>query len=115
MAKVSKTVDVDDMPELARIAEEVRDTGEARLLRRDGEGIAVLIPVARPGRRRPKRPKSQSDYEAFGSAAGGWKDVDTDRLIADIYADRSIAVSAESSLAVIVQPLTEPARMPWAK
>ncbi len=29
-----------------------------------------------------------ADYEAFRSAAGGWKDVDTDRLLNDIYADR---------------------------
>ena len=33
----------------------------------------------------------KADYEAFRSAAGGWKDVDTDKLIADIYADRALS------------------------
>jgi hypothetical protein len=28
------------------------------------------------------------NYRAFKAAAGGWKDVDTGRLIADIAADR---------------------------
>jgi len=44
-----------------------------------------------PARRVPakkKREKTQADYEAFKSAAGGWKDIDTDKLIADIYVSR---------------------------
>ena len=83
-----KSIDISDIPELVRIAEEVRDTNEPRVLRRDGEEIAVLVPV-RPARKRTtKRARTEADYEAFRSAAGSWKEVDTDKLIADIYESR---------------------------
>jgi hypothetical protein len=42
----------------------------------------------RKHKRQSKIVKTKEDYEAFKSAAGDWKDVDTDRLLADIYADR---------------------------
>ena len=32
--------------------------------------------------------KTEKDLEAFRSAAGSWKDVDTDKLMADIYESR---------------------------
>ena len=52
---------------------------------------AVLKPA--PSRRpaRQRRATAGVDYESFRSAAGGWKDIDTDRLIADIYANRRIS------------------------
>jgi hypothetical protein len=33
-------------------------------------------------------PKTEADFERFLSSAGGWADVDTDRLLADIYGSR---------------------------
>lgn len=86
-----KRIDVSGVPELLRIAEEVRNTREPRLLRRDSEDLAVVMPVKRALGSRTRKVKTKADYEAFRSAAGGWKDVDTDRLIADIYADRRIS------------------------
>ncbi|MBI2862933.1 MAG: hypothetical protein HYX94_00020 [Chloroflexi bacterium] len=53
--------------------------------------MAILMPAKPPSRRRTKRTKTKEDYEAFLSSAGSWKDVDTDKLIADIYADRRIS------------------------
>ena len=47
------------------------------------------MPVATAVKRRAKREKTKADYEAFRSAAGGWKEVDTDQLRADMYADRA--------------------------
>lgn len=84
MASEVKAIDISDVPELVRLAEEVRTTGERRLLRRDGEDGAMLVP-ARPRR---KRAKTKADYEAFLSSAGSWKDVDTDKFIADVYESR---------------------------
>src|SRR2546425_13115011 len=89
MAKELKPFDIGNTPELIRLAEEVRATREPRVLRRDSEDLAVLMPLSPGTRRRPARAKTKADYEAFRSAAGGWKDVDTDKLISDIYESRS--------------------------
>ena len=88
IAKEFKAVDISDAPELLRLAEEVRASREPRLLRRNGEDLAVLTPLAHAPRRRHTRTKTSADLETFRSSAGSWENVDTDRLIADIYASR---------------------------
>lgn len=87
MSRRFRPIDVADFPELRRIADEVQQTGEPRLLQRDGEDLAVIVPIAE-ARRSARRPKTEADHQAFLSAAGGWADLDTDKLVADIYADR---------------------------
>jgi hypothetical protein len=96
-------VDIDTMPDLVRLADEVRATDTPRLLRREGKGVALLVPA--PKRRRPrkrvdrkrtKRKRSEwkptkEDMEAFYRSAGGWADMDTDKLVENIYADRRIS------------------------
>ena len=54
MAKELKPIDVSQLPELLRIAEQVRASVEACVLKRDHEELAVLSPVnrARTARRR---------------------------------------------------------------
>jgi hypothetical protein len=84
MAKVNEQTDISHLPELLRLVEEVHASQQPRVLHRRQEALAVLVPVKAP--RRALR--SETDRAAFLSAAGGWKDVDTDRLIVDIYADR---------------------------
>ncbi len=69
MACELKPIDISNIPELVRLAEEVRQSDQARLLRRDQEDIAVLMPVRRAAKRSPKRAKTRADYEAFRSAA----------------------------------------------
>ncbi len=91
MAKELRRIDISGIPELLSLAEDVRRTNEPRVLRRDSEDVAMLIPLGTTSRRRRVVGKTRADYEAFRSAAGGWKDVDTDRLIANIYADRRIS------------------------
>jgi hypothetical protein len=86
MARELKAMDSDDAPDLARVSEEVRHMNEPRLLRLRGEDVAVLRPV----RRRKARERTAATDEASRSAAGGWHDVDTDKLIADVYKSRSI-------------------------
>ena len=54
------------IPELARIVEEVETTKKPRELRRVNKTVAVITPTK-------KREKTKADYEAFKSAAGGWK------------------------------------------
>src|SRR5213080_923512 len=81
-------IDISNMPELVRIAEEVEATKTPRELKRDNKPIALITPITQSKPQRKKRGKTKADYEAFKSAAGGWKDIDTDKLIADIYAAR---------------------------
>jgi hypothetical protein len=89
MAARIDTLDIDAMPELARLADEVAATGRPRSLMRDGVEIAVLQPA--PAARRRRRKPSAKDVEAFRASAGSWKDIDTDRLLADIYASRDMS------------------------
>jgi hypothetical protein len=96
MASEPLPLDIDDKPELLRLAEEVNATGEGRPLRRGNRIVAVLMPVteakrkAKTGRKRgPARKRiTEADIEAFRAAAGSWKGVDVDRFMADIYASR---------------------------
>ena len=93
MRRAIKRIDVTNLPDLVRLAEEVRASQEPRMLTRDHEALAILMPAGAPvkrGRRRLPKGKTKADYEAFRSAAGGWKDVDTDKLLEDIYRDRDI-------------------------
>lgn len=80
-------IDIADLPELEKLAEEVRDTGEPRVLRAGDEDIAILMPITRRKELRKPR-KTKNDIESLLSAAGGWEDVDIDRLLSDIYSDR---------------------------
>jgi len=92
MAEHAKSLDISDIPELLRLAEEVRATNEPRMLTRDNEDLAVVMPVGtRPAKRHRKTP-SEEDLEAFRSAAGGWKDIDTDTLVQNIYESRRISI-----------------------
>jgi hypothetical protein len=58
------------------------------VIRLDGKDAAIIAPVRA---RRKKRTITDEDRKAFLSSLGGWKDVDTDRLIDDIYAARRVA------------------------
>ncbi len=88
MPKELKRIDISNVPDLLRIAEEVRRSREPRLLGRDSEDLAIVAPVTSSPKRRMPRAKTKADYEAFLSAAGSWKDVDTDKLVRDIYESR---------------------------
>jgi antitoxin (DNA-binding transcriptional repressor) of toxin-antitoxin stability system len=88
VAEHAKSIEIGDSPEILRLAEEVRRAGEPRVLRKDGEEIAVVVPLPQPRGRRRGRVKTEADYAAFRHAAGGWADVDTDALIEQIYEDR---------------------------
>lgn len=87
MAEHAKSIDISDVPDIVCLAEEVRHAGEPCVLRRDGEELAMVVPLPRARASRLKKPTAE-DYEAFRRAAGSWADIDTDRLIEDIYRAR---------------------------
>ena len=81
-------IDITTIPELTRIAEEVEATKTPRELIRENKPVALITPMTGAKKARKYGAKTKADYEAFKSAAGGWKDIDTDKLIANIYASR---------------------------
>ncbi len=92
MARELTPIDISNTPDLLRLAEEVAESGKPWVLRRADEDVAVLMPVKKAAsRRRIGRKKTKEDYEAFRSSAGGWKDVDVDKLLEDIYESRNIS------------------------
>ncbi len=74
-------IDITNMPELVRIAEEVEATKKPRELVRDNKLVAVITPMLPTGKANKRKAKTKADYEAFKRAAGSWSDVDTDTLI----------------------------------
>lgn len=92
MARRLRLIELRSLPNVLRLADEVRTSDEPCVLALDGEAIAVLTPLPTTKRRRAM-PHATSDtaFEAFRSAAGGWSEIDTDRLLHDIYADRDCA------------------------
>ena len=50
MAKALRPLDARDIPGLLTIAKEIRDTGQARLIKDNGEDLAIIAPT-RPMRR----------------------------------------------------------------
>lgn len=89
MAEHAEPIDINDASELLELAEEVHRSHTPRVLRHDGEELAMVVPLPHPPKgSKQGRKKTEADYEAFRRAAGGWADVDTDRLIENIYEDR---------------------------
>lgn len=85
-------LDISAMPELRRVAEEVARTGRVRVLTENGKVVAEIVPLGRlKPRKLTPRPPIEAQLDAFRRSAGGWKDVDTDRLLTDIYASRDQA------------------------
>jgi hypothetical protein len=102
VAQDFEALDISDNPDLLRLAEEVRRSKTPRVLQWHGEDVAIVIPPTDDAKRRAKRStikrKSAADIEAFLSSAGGWKDVDTDRLKADIYESRRLSTRPRPDL-----------------
>ncbi len=84
-------IDITTIPDLARIVEEVEATKKPRELVRDNKPVALITLVTSAAGKATKwkaKAKTKADYEAFFSAFGSWKDVDTARLLKNIYATR---------------------------
>ena len=61
MQREFRPVDIGNIPELLRLAEEVNASKEPRVLRRNGEDLAILMP-AKPSRKKAKRgPVTEED------------------------------------------------------
>lgn len=85
MNKNVRHIDVSQVTDLVRLAEEVRETNEPCVLQRDGEDLAILMPLKPATKHGRRRGKTAAGYQAFLSAFGGWKGLaDADALKAEI-------------------------------
>lgn len=96
-------LDIERSPEVRRIAELVRTSGEPILLRAGHTDIAILTPVAARNRR-GRRVRTAEEQATALSAFGGWVgNVDGERLKEDVLAARGSdrpSVSQKVSLTV---------------
>jgi hypothetical protein len=70
-----KRIDVTNVPDLMRLAEEVRASQEPRMLTRDHEALAILMSAGEPlkrGRRR-RLPQGQDQCRLRGISVCGWR------------------------------------------
>ena len=90
LAEHVASIDITHSPELARAAEEVKQTRIPRVLRRGNEDVALIVPMPISQRRRRGAPGNEdADRAAFLQALGSWADVDTERLKQEIKEARS--------------------------
>jgi hypothetical protein len=90
MTKNLIPIDIRSLPDLLRLAEEVKATKTARVLKKADEPVAILMPVGTASKPKKKRAKTRADYEAFLSAAGSWNDVDVEKFKKDISESRRL-------------------------
>ena len=81
-------IDISNLPDLLRIAEEVQTTKTPRILKRDREPVAMLMPVGTAIKLEKKPAPTKADYEASLAAIGSWSDLDTNAVIAHVYRAR---------------------------
>src|SRR5436853_5662213 len=60
-------IDITNIPELVRIAEEVEATKTPRELRRENKPVALITPVTGAKKAKKQQAKTKADYEAFRS------------------------------------------------
>ena len=62
MKKELKAIEISKYPELVRIAKRVRKSGKPRILRRNGEALAIVSPVRSSKRTSPRRVSKRASY-----------------------------------------------------
>jgi len=102
MASEYVSIDVSGEPDLLKLAEEVRRTNRPRVLRRDGEDLAVIVPVM-PEREQTRSPsglqaadtsqqatrKTSTLESVFGSVSGRNQPEDFDQMIREVKEERA--------------------------
>lgn len=86
MAQERPPIDITNMPDLSRLVEEVRASNQARVLQRNHETVAVLIPAGRHAAQphRHRHISIDAALAAIRASAGSWKGVDTEQLKRDL-------------------------------
>lgn len=70
MVRELKSLDISEMPALRALVEEIRQDGHPRLLRADGQDVAVLEPAKRASHRSPSRALPVTEDDPLFRLAG---------------------------------------------
>ena len=98
MSKEAHSLDIRTIPELARLASQVRASNRPLFLREAEETVAVLMPVAQP-KRRARRERTEADHQAFLSSLGSWKGlVDVEEFKRDNAKSRQLSLRPRPDL-----------------
>jgi hypothetical protein len=93
MESEARTIDVADVGDLGTLVEEIRRSRTPRILRRDGEDVAVLMPLTgTPGRSGGGGPAGIRD------AAGLWQDIDAEKLKDELRHQRAVVTRSPVEL-----------------
>jgi hypothetical protein len=107
MESEARTIDVADVGDLGTLVEEIRRSRTPRILRRDGEDVAVLMPLTgTPGRsgggRRHLRPPTAGEIArsraGIRDAAGLWQDIDAEKLKDELRHQRAVVTRSPVEL-----------------
>ena len=96
MLKATKHIDIERLPELVRIAEEVRATQEPRLLRKGKEALALVVPVSATAES-SSLPTNGSLAEGYGSVPAFSKSRSVERMV-EIAAEEHAQETAREGL-----------------
>ncbi len=91
MVAERKVVDVETVPELAPLTDEVAATRQPIVLRKQGKDLAKIIPIEGLSPYSPGRRKTPEDRQAFLASAGGWQGVVDETSMEEIYGSRSVS------------------------
>jgi hypothetical protein len=70
-------IDISNIPDLVRIAEEAKQTGKSYLLRESSQDIAILSPI------KQHKPNQQAIEDTL-ALAGSWSDLDWDDMMQEL-------------------------------
>ena len=92
MTKHLTLIDIRSLPDLLRLAEEVKVTQTPRILKKADETVAILMPVGTATKPKKKRAKTKAEtpnankkaLEATLALAGSWKDLDWNEMEAEL-------------------------------
>ena len=88
-------IDASKLPDLLKVAEEVNTTKTPRLIKRNGETLAMLMPAGTAGKREPHKRTIWTHYDpqrvrtALKQSAGALQGVDREELLSDLASQRS--------------------------
>ncbi len=90
-------IEASNLPDLLKVAEEVKTTKTPRLIKRKGESLALLMPAGTAVKRRdePHKRTIWTHYDpqrvkaALKQSAGALQGVDREKLLTDLASQRS--------------------------
>lgn len=85
-------IEVDEVPGLAEIADEVCASRLPRLLRREGVAVATISPVNTPSGQ--ESPHIREQLAAFEESFGSWAGFDIEAFLAAVYSSRETSSRA---------------------